>query len=96
MEQQINRVRKRKGYSLVDMRLASYVRVWLALKSNATDDCEWKDSDPEFAFFDDRELHDKAPFTDKHLLDMVKKQAEVEGHKFPEDIDKTLSVMLYS
>lgn len=93
----IERVKRRGGFGLAEMRLASFARVWLALRSwEAGRGGPWNDSDPEFAFFDPRPMSDTRPFTDSMLLELIKEQASIEGHRFPEDIEKTLSVMLYS
>lgn len=92
----IERVKRRGGFGLAEMRLASFARVWLALRNNKHDDCPWNNNDPEFAFFDPRPMSDTRPFTDSMLLELIREQASIEGHRFPEDIEKTLSVMLYS
>ena len=41
-------------------------------------------------------MSDTRTFTDSMLLELIREQAINEGHRFPEDIEKTLSVMLFS
>ena len=85
------------GYvmSQEDKRLASFCRVWLALESGACGVTgKGFDDHVEFNWFNlDTDQYGKLP-GDQVLVDMVKAQAEAEGHVFPDQIKDTLRVML--
>lgn len=87
-----------QGYELSqrDKRLASFARVWLALESEACGVTGMGfDEHVEFDWFKlDTNEYAKLP-SDKVLLDMIKAQAQAEGHAFPEQIRDTLRVMLH-
>ena len=72
---------------LESMRWVSFARCWLALQET--------NGDPEFDWFSlGFEYGEKDDF-DRVLLDAIKAQAQAEGHAFPQDIEKTLRVMLH-
>jgi len=85
------------GYvmSQEDKRLAAFSRVWLALESEACGVTGTSfDDHVEYDWFKlDTDQYGKVP-SDQVLIDMVKAQAEVEGHAFPDQIRDTLRVML--
>ena len=72
---------------LDSMRWVSFARCWLSLQE--------ANGDPEFDWFSLGFDYDKSEDYDHVLLREIKASAKAEGHRFPEDIEKTLRVMLH-
>jgi hypothetical protein len=79
--------------NLDSMRWVSFARCWLSLQE--TVDPVETATDPEFDWFSFGFDYDKNEDYDHVLLREIKASAKAEGHRFPQDIEKTLRVMLH-